>query len=65
MTAAQAFQELLNDKQYLETLDTEDRRRIFKYRYAFNKKKLKNLDTILELNGYVKTVKWEKKKIEK
>jgi hypothetical protein len=67
MTAIEAFQNLLDDTEYLEQLEISERRKIASYKSMLKKKRLNpnnmNIDTLLERHGFVKVTEpqWEKK----
>lgn len=67
MTAMEALEKLINDREYYTSLDPTEKAKIRSYKSMYLKGKIKHIDTILENHGYVKVKEpsWEKKKIEK
>lgn len=69
MTAMEAFQELIHNEDYIQTLPIDQRNTIrsYKAQYETGKLKVKNIDTLLENHGFVKThePEWEHKSINK
>jgi hypothetical protein len=56
MTPTEAFEDLINNKEYLNTLDNSHRNTIRSYisMKKHGKLKMKNIDTLLERHGYKK-----------
>lgn len=55
MTSKQAFDDLLSRKDYLLSLELDERNKIKSYQslYKKGKMKLNNIDTLLERHGYI------------
>lgn len=69
MTAEEAFKELIENREYILTLPIDERNKISAYasQWRSGTMKLKNIDSLLEKHGYIKTQEpiWEHKKINK
>lgn len=63
MTALQALQKLMSDKEYIRGLPREKQQKIYAYSSMLKAGRIKRIDTILEEHGYIQS--WEKKRIKK